>query len=134
MAIDVSWGNPEKTYVYIKVAGKWGWDEYHHSIFLANNLIRFVDYPVCVITHLTDAQAQLLPSNAFVQWQKSLHDTPPNMRTLILVPGRPIVQVFIDMTHRLLGRFVTFRFRMASTLDDALQIVEDARDHTVSQI
>lgn len=134
MAIDASWGNPEKTYVYLKVAGKWDWDEYQHSISLANNLIRSVDHPVCVITHMTDAQAQILPQNAFAQWHKSLRETPPNMRTLILVPGRPIVQIFIDMAHRLLGRLITFRFRMAATLEDALQLVDDAQDKTVSQI
>lgn len=134
MVIDVSWGNPEKTYIYIRVVGKWGWDDYHSSLFRANKLIRTVDHKVCVITHLTNAHAQTLPSNAFAQWSKSLRDTPPNMQTLILVPGRPIVQSFIDMTHRLLGRLITFRFRMASTLEDAIQIVEDTQDKTISQV
>ena len=134
MAIDVSWGNSQKTYVYIEVIGKWEWNEYHESISLANNLIRMVDHPVCVVTHLTDAQAQMLPSNAFAQWSRSLHNTPTNMQTLILVPGQTIVQIFIDMAYRLFGRFITFKFRMASTVEQALEIVEVTHDDTVSQI
>ena len=127
MAINVSWGNDKQTYVYIQVTGRWTWREYHNSISLANELIYSVDHDVCIITHLVDSEAQILTKNAFGQWRKSLDETPRNLQIVILVPGIPIIKVFIDTTHRLFGRLMTFTFRMASTLDDAQQIVENVQ-------
>ena len=125
MPIDVSWGNTHKTYVYIHVSGKWNWQEYHSSISEANQLINTIDHKVCIITHLTDSEAQLLPKNAFLQWQKSTKEIPSNLQSLILVPGRPIIQIFMDTAYRMFGRFITFKFMMASTLEDAQILVQD---------
>ena len=131
MPINVSWGDKEQTYVYIHVIGNWTWHEYHSNIELANELIESVDHKVCVITHMVDSQAQILAKNAFGQWRKSLGDTPSNLQMVILVPGILLVQAFIDTIHRLFGQFLTFKFRMALTLDDAEQIVKNAQQRKV---
>jgi len=131
MPINVHWGNEDQSYVYIHVLGSWSWEDFHKSIYDANRLINSVKHPVCIITHLADSQAQLISSNAFVQWQKSLKDTPDNLQTVILVPGRPIIQMFIDMAYRVLGQFITFKFRMAATLEDAREIIDDIQEQRV---
>jgi len=127
MSINVSWGDENQTYVYIRVVGYWSWLEYHKSIALANELINSVDHEVCIITHMVDSQAQVLAKNAFGQWRKSLSETPRNLKMVILVPGIQIIKVFIDAIQRLFGRLITFKFRMASTLDDAQQIVKNTQ-------
>lgn len=132
MPISVSWGDKEQTYVYIEVIGFWTWHDYHKSIALANELIGSVDHNVCIITHLCDSQAQYLAKNAFGQWRKSLSDTPSNLQMVILVPGILIIQVFIDMIYRVFGQFLTFKFRMASTLDDAHKIVKSVQRQDVT--
>lgn len=128
MPINVSWGDDNQTYVYIQVTGRWTWQEYHKSIALANDLIISVDHDVCIITHLVDSQAQILAKNAFGQWRKSLGNTPKNLQMVILVPGINIIKVFIDSIQRIFGRLITFKFRMAVSLDEAQQIIKTAQE------
>lgn len=123
MPIDVLWGNEQHTYVYIHVVGKWAWNEYHIAINSANQLINSVSHPVCIVTHLVDSQAQTLSRRAFSEWRKSIINTPKNLQTVILVPGRPIIQVFLDVAARMFSPFITFKFRMAPTREDAEKIV-----------
>ena len=124
MSIDVSWGNEDKTYVYLRVVGEWKWPEYHLSVVQANAHIESVDYPVCIVTHLIDTDAQRLPKQAFSQWQKSMKNTPANLRMVIIVPGKPIIRIFLDTAYKIFSPFITFKFRMAATLEDAQDIVE----------
>jgi len=125
MSIEVVWGNLDKTYVYIKVVGDWTWEEYQVSVESANELIQSVTHEVCIITHLTDTKAQQLPSGAFSQWRRSLKHTPKNLQLIILVPGRPVIRLFLDTAQRIFDQFITFSFRMAATLTEAEDIVNE---------
>lgn len=125
MPIDVVWGNTDRTYVYICVKDEWEWADYQLSITQANAFIKSVDHSVCIVTHLTTSEAQHLPKSAFIQWQKSLKNTPPNLQTVILVPGKPIIRIFLDTAYRMFGHFITFKFRMAATREDAETIVNE---------
>jgi len=127
MSIEVVWGNLDKTYVYIKVVGDWSWKDYQRSIQSANELIQSVTHDVCIITHLTDEQAQKLPAGAFSQWRRSLKYTPENLQLIILVPGRPIIRLFIETAQRIFQQFITFSFRMAATLEEAQDIVQQSQ-------
>lgn len=128
MSIEVSWGNLEKTYVYMQVTGIWTWQEYRSGIISANELIESVDHDICIVTHLIDKDAQKLPPGAFRQWQNTLKQTPANLQLVILVPGRPLIRIFLDTIQRLFSQLMTFNFRMAATLEEAQEIVREVQN------
>ncbi|MEM9955202.1 MAG: hypothetical protein AAF846_26575 [Chloroflexota bacterium] len=125
MAIEVSWGNDEQTYVYIRVENAWTWSDYRASLEQANELIESVVYDVAIITHMVNPLARHLPRNAFLQWGKSIQNNPANLKTVIVVPGEPRVRVFVNTADRLFGNILSFRFRMAETLEEAQKIVRE---------
>lgn len=125
MSIQVSWGNLEKSYVYIEVIDTWTWQEFHECITSANALIATVTHDVYIVTHLTNAGAQKLPIGAFIQWRRSLNNTPANVKMVIIVAGLPTISLFLDTVQRMFQSIITFKFRVVTTLENAESIIKE---------
>lgn len=71
MAIQVGWGNSNRTIILYTFDGAWTWHEFHAAIDIARRLMSTVNYPVKTIIDMTDGDD--LPSRVSLRLNTMNH-------------------------------------------------------------
>jgi hypothetical protein len=122
MAIQVVWGNGEKTIVHYQFEQHWTWQDFFEAKAHAQELINTVPHKVAVIleTHHDGA----IPYNLLANARKGLRTKHPQTALIVIVATRPFIRTMIS-TVRGLSPLAHTRVELASTYDEALAIAID---------
>src|SRR5258706_8312586 len=74
LALDVTWGNPEKTYTVFKFSGRWTWDEYHAAVKKGTTMTADIPYNVNILIDMTECN--LFPNNMLSHFGASMQRPP----------------------------------------------------------
>jgi hypothetical protein len=114
--LDVTWGNPEKTYTIFKFTGRWTWDEYHAAIQKGVSLIEDIPYTVNILLDLSECN--LFPSNMLSHFGTSMQRPPRDFDLAVIVTTSGFVQTFATIIDKVYGKKGT-RFKVVKTLPEA---------------
>lgn len=116
MPIEVTWGNPEKTYTVFKFIGVWTWDEYYGAIETGASLIEDVPYKVNILLDMSECR--LFPGNLLSHSASTMRQPPRQFDLAVVVSETSFVRVLVTILDRLFSPKGT-RFRLAATRTEA---------------
>jgi hypothetical protein len=116
LALDVTWGNPEKTYTVFKFSGKWTWDEYHAAIQKGIDLTEGIPYNVNILLDLSECN--LFPNNMLSHFGTSMQRPPRDFDLAVIVTTSGFVQTFATIIDKVYGKKGT-RFKVVKTVAEA---------------
>ena len=116
MALDVTWGNAEKTYTVFKFSGRWTWDEYHAAIEKGTLMTEGIPYNVNILLDLSDCN--LVPNNMLSHFGTSMQRQPREFDLAVIVTTSGFVQTFATIVDKVYGKKGT-RFKVVKTLAEA---------------
>ena len=123
MPIDVSWGDPEKTYTIFKFSGKWTWEDYHAGVKAGSELIKDIPYNVNILIDMTTCN--LFPNNMLSHFGASMQRPPREFDLAVIVTTSGFVQAFANMIDKVYGKKGT-RFKVTKTLEEAHALLSAA--------
>jgi len=126
MAIEVAWGNPEKTIILQTYDGKWTWDEFFQASEVeTGHLMDSVTHTVDVITDYTDSVS--MPSSATLRFGR-IYNLPifrhENAGKLILVGPNYLIQVMVDLFQRMYPD-TNIQIFTVNTIEEAHGLLEE---------
>ena len=128
MKISIVWDDPDQTIIYCSYEGEWVLEEYLAALNQGVRLMRSVDHPVDVIVYTVDAAAQSPPLWALRAWRYAVMNQPSNAGMTVSVPGNASVRAFSFALNRLLGSHFQGKLLTANTVDQARQLIRQARN------
>ena len=126
LPLDVTWGNPEKTYTVFKFSGRWTWDEYHAAVKKGSTMIQDIPYNVDILIDMSDCK--LFPNNMLSHFGASMQRPPREFDLAVIVTTSGFVQTFATIIDKVYGKKGT-RFKVVKTLDEAHAILASVNQH-----
>jgi hypothetical protein len=116
MPIEVTWGNPEKTYTVFKFIGTWTWDEYYGAIKKGAELIEPIPYKVNILLDMEECR--LFPGNLLSHSASTMRQPPRSFDLAVVVSETSFVRILVTILDRLFSPKGT-HFRIAATRAEA---------------
>jgi hypothetical protein len=126
LALDVTWGNPEKTYTVFKFSGRWTWDEYHAAVKKGSTMIEDIPYNVNILLDLSECK--LFPNNMLSHFGNSMQRPPREFDLAVIVTTSGFVQTFATIIDKVYGKKGT-RFKVVKTVDEAHAMLASMNQH-----
>jgi hypothetical protein len=123
LALEVTWGNPEKTYTIFKFSGRWTWDEYHAAVKQGTMMIEDISYNVNILIDMTECN--LFPNNMLSHFGASMQRPPREFDLAVIVTTSGFVQTFATIIDKVYGKKGT-RFKVVKTLAEAHTLLASA--------
>lgn len=124
MAIDIKWGNKEKTYVYARFHPRWTWKDNANTRKLYVEMMKTVPHRVDIIADFTGVST--LPANMFVNIRKLINDKLPNEGYFIMLGTGSFIQNMYQIIVKIIPKIVQ-QYIIVDTLDKAFEIVASGR-------
>ena len=116
MAVEVIWGNAEKTLVIYRFEGAWTWEEFFAGERESRRLLSTVEHKVNLLLNFLPSTIRL-PDNAVANFRRAAQTIHPN-RGNILIVNR----------HTHLAQMVVNILRNFSRIADAVYIVDNLEE------
>ncbi|HEX2621019.1 MAG TPA: hypothetical protein VHL11_12750 [Phototrophicaceae bacterium] len=120
MPVDVTWGNPEKTYTCFRYTGKWTWEEYYHSIEAGYQLVKDVPYTVNILLDMTDCN--LFPANILSHAGSSMRRPPRSFDLAVIATTSGFVHAIIGILNSFYGK--NTKFKIVKSVEEAKMLFE----------
>jgi hypothetical protein len=135
MAIQVAWGNYDRTVVLYTFDGAWTWQEFFAAIDIARRLARTVDHPVKEIIDMTNADDIpsyiTLPLNAMNNMKLLIHSVHSSECEVLVVGIKPLVKALWETFRAVASPKLATNVCFVKTLEEAYRM---AAPQTVSQL
>ncbi len=119
MEHSVSWYNPERTIIHVKLVGSWTWQDLHHVTEQSNALQDSVMHGTHVIYDFAQADGSI-PEGAISHARRLFDNEHPNDLLIIVVGVSRFASSLLAMVSRIYKRDSLFgKFRFAETLSEA---------------
>jgi hypothetical protein len=126
MAIQVAWGNLERTVVLYSFDGAWTWQEFYAAIDIARRLARTVNHPVKEIVDMTNADDipsfVTVPLNAMNNMKMLIHNMHSNECEVFVVGIKPLVKALWETFRAVSSPRLATNVCFVKTLDDAYRL------------
>ncbi len=126
MAIQVAWGNPDRTIVLYTFDGAWTWQEFHAAIDIARRLTSTVRHPVREIIDMTQADdvpsLVSLPLNAMNHMKRLIHSVHSAECEVFVVGVKPLVKALWDTFRAISSPSRATNVCFVKTLDEAYRL------------
>ncbi|RMG85186.1 MAG: hypothetical protein D6712_09930 [Chloroflexi bacterium] len=119
MPIDVRWYDDQQTILHMSENGAWTWDDFYAARQQADEMLKQVAYKAHVIIEATHGN---IPSNAMTHFRASRMS---NHGLTVLVGPRAFSRIMYNVYLRIAGKQHEASFRMASTIEEALDIIAE---------
>lgn len=130
MGIHVVWYDTDKTIIVWEFDGEWEWRDYHAAINTAVVMIKSVDHIVDSIMDLRHNRG--LPPNALMEGKRWFVVAPSNFGITVVAGGSGLIRGIASTIALVYKRF-SDRIMMASTIDEAVQIILEKKEQRRSQ-
>lgn len=132
MAIQVGWGNLQKTVVLYTFDGAWTWHEFYAAIDIAQRLARTVDHRVSAIidmTHADDLPSHIsLGLNIMNHVQRTLVSYAQSSESAVMLVGaKPLIKALWDTFRAISGPKLNANLRFVKTMEDARPLLDSQR-------
>lgn len=127
MAIQVSWGNLEKTFILYTFDGAWTWQEFHAANDIARRLASTVTHPVKEVIDWSAGDD--LPSQGTLRLNvmshvksfiRYAHDTDCQV---ILVATKPLLKALLDTFRAISNPGMVSNLCFVKTMDEAYELL-----------
>lgn len=129
MAIQVGWGDSQKSYILYSFGGEWTWQEFYAAIDIAQRLANAVTYEVSTLIDMTDADD--LPSNISLGLNVMTHARKTllyyaqvSRGTVVIIGAKPLIKALWDTFRAVLGPKGAANVRFVRTSEEAHQLLE----------
>lgn len=120
MAINVRWGNDEKTFTIFEFIHPWTWDEYHECRKEAMALVETVPHTVNIITDFSKGGS--FPGNALSYFGTSVDQTQRPFDVCVVVTSSNLINMMANVLTKVKTRI---KFSVVKSLDDALVVMRE---------
>ena len=126
--VNVYWVDEAKTIVRYDFDGKWTWDDLYPAYNKAIEMETSVTHRVDVILDMTNSKT--LPANVLMHMKNISDKQPENIGLSIFVSDSRFINSMYKVGTRFYSK-IEYYFRVAPTIEDAMTMIEDARQQSV---
>ncbi len=126
MAIEVSWGNPERTVIRMDFAADWTYDEVFVALDDIADMLDAIQHPAITVADMSSSKfAPNISLNVYRRVAESRFLNHPNLSVLCLMGVQTYVRMLVVTFSKLFPKAYR-KFRMVETVEEALQYIPTA--------
>lgn len=120
MAVQINWGNEQKTFTVFEFIGSWTWEEYYAARDAGVKMVNTVDHTVNIIVDIS--QSSVFPQNMLTHFRSSVNQAPRPFDLCVIVSQSRFIEALVNVLSRL--KLMT-KFRLVKTREEAIKILAE---------
>lgn len=129
MRVEVSWYDDEKTVILQQFPAEWTWDDYYDGVKRTVELEKTVDHHVYVVG-TQPPNGQTPKGNILTHYNAAIKMHADNMRYFIIATDNTMTTFFGNIFLKTTP--MRTKARMVTTIEDAINFVEQDKEKTVA--